>query len=76
MSSRSQPSQEPPRPALTLPDKPSIAVLPFTELRFIREQEYFADGSCRGHHHGAVPLRKALFAHRPQFELYLQGARR
>jgi TolB-like protein len=30
--------------ALTLPDKPSIAVLPFENLSGDREQEYFADG--------------------------------
>jgi TolB-like protein/tetratricopeptide (TPR) repeat protein len=35
---------EPPRPALTLPDKPSIAILPFTNLSSDPEQEYFADG--------------------------------
>jgi TolB-like protein len=29
---------------LTVPDKPSIAVLPFTNLSGDREQEYFADG--------------------------------
>ena len=32
------------RPALTLPDKPSIAILPFTNLSSDPEQEYFADG--------------------------------
>src|SRR4029077_7495443 len=31
-------------PALTLPDKPSIAVLPFANMTGDPEQEYFADG--------------------------------
>ena len=31
-------------PALALPDKPSIAVLPFTNLSGDPEQDYFADG--------------------------------
>lgn len=35
-------AQAPPAPAL--PDKPSIAVLPFTNLTSDREQEFFADG--------------------------------
>jgi TolB-like protein/Tfp pilus assembly protein PilF len=31
-------------PALALPDKPSVAVLPFANLSGDREQDYFADG--------------------------------
>ncbi len=34
----------PPRPALTLPDRPSIAILPFTNLSSDPDQDYFADG--------------------------------
>jgi len=33
-----------PRPVLMLPDKPSIAVLPFQNMSGDAEQEYFADG--------------------------------
>ena len=33
-----------PRPALPLPDKPSLAVLPFQNMSGDPEQEYFADG--------------------------------
>ncbi len=32
------------KPPLALPDKPSIAVLPFTNMSGDREQDYFADG--------------------------------
>ena len=35
---------ESPRPALALPDKPSIAILPFTNLSSDPDQDYFADG--------------------------------
>jgi len=33
-----------PRPALTLPDKPSIAILPFQNMSGDPDQDYFADG--------------------------------
>lgn len=35
---------EPSKPTLALPDKPSIAVLPFTNMSGDPEQDYFADG--------------------------------
>jgi TolB-like protein len=37
-------SVEPPKPALTLSNKASVAVLPFANLSSDPEQEYFADG--------------------------------
>jgi TolB-like protein len=38
------PSASPPAPPPVLPDKPSVAVLPFTNLSDDPHQEYFADG--------------------------------
>lgn len=45
-SPRAEPakSEAPPAPALTLPDTPSIAALPFLNLSDDIEQEYFTDG--------------------------------
>ena len=61
-------------PALPLPAKPSIAVLPFNNMSGDPEQEYFADGMVE-------EIITALVAHalavrdRAQFELHLQGPR-
>lgn len=39
-----QPATPEPAPALALPDKPSVAVLPFKNMSADPEQEFFADG--------------------------------
>ena len=54
---------EPPKPALPLPDKPSIAVLPFTNMSSDPEQEYFADGMVEDIITGTVAVQIA-FRHR------------
>ena len=61
------------RPALPLPDKPSLAVLPFDNLSGDPEQEYFADGMVEDITTALSP-HLWLLRHRPQFELRLQGA--
>ena len=56
---------------LTLPDKPSIAVLPFANMSGDPEQEYFADGMVEDILTALSRVRAVR--HRPQFELHLQG---
>ena len=65
----------PERPALALPDKPSIAVLPFQNMSGDPEQEYFADGIVEDITTALSRSRLAV-RHRAQFELHLQGAGR
>ena len=59
--------------ALALPDKPSIAVLPFENMSGDPEQEYFADGMVDDIT-TALSRFKSAVRHRPQFELHLQRA--
>src|SRR5713101_4084152 len=59
---------------LPLPEKPSLAVLPFQNMSGDPEQE-FRRRHCRGDHHGDLAPAVAL-RDRPQFELHLQGPRR
>jgi DNA-binding winged helix-turn-helix (wHTH) protein len=61
---------EPPKPALTLPGKPSIAILPFTNLSSDPEQDYFADGMVDDIT-TALSRFKSLFVIAAQFELCL-----
>jgi hypothetical protein len=65
---------EPTKPALTLPDKPSVAILPFANLSSDPEQEYFADGIVDDII-TAVSFQGAV-RHRPQLKLHIQGPRR
>jgi adenylate cyclase len=62
------------KPALALPDKPSIAVLPFDNMSGDPEQEFFAEQCGRGDHCDTLahPL---VFRHRAEFGLSLQGQR-
>jgi adenylate cyclase len=53
-----------------LPDKPSIAVLPFQNMTGDPEQDYFVDGIVEDIT-TAISRLPWLFRDRPQFELYL-----
>jgi len=59
-------------PALPLPDKPSIAVLPFANLSGDPEQEYFADGMV-AEITGALSRFKSLFVIASSSALTLKG---
>jgi adenylate cyclase len=56
--------------ALALPDKPSIAVLPFANMSGDPEQEYFVGGMVE-EIITALSRIRWLFRHRPQFYLHL-----
>ena len=60
------------QPALAPPDKPSLAVMPFTNMSGDPEQEYFADGIVEDIITGLSRI-KWLFVI-AQFELHLQGS--
>ena len=61
-------------PQLPLPDKPSIAVMPFQNLSGDPDQEYFADGMVEEIITALSPHPLAV-RDRAQFELHLQGPR-
>ena len=62
---------DPQKMTYALPDKPSIAVLPFTNMSDDREQEYLRRRARRGNHQRAFKNR-AVFRHRPQLDVHLQ----
>ena len=62
-------------PALPLPDRPSIAVLPFANMSDDPDQEHFADGISEDLITGLVPHPLAV-RHRAQLDLRLQAPRR
>ena len=60
------------QPSLALPDKPSIAVLPFQNMSGDPEQEYFADGMVE-EIITALSRIRWLFVIARNFQLHLQG---
>ena len=58
-------------PALSLPDKPSIAVLPFENMSNDADQGFFCRRHVRRHHYRALALAMALH-YRAEHDLYLQ----
>jgi adenylate cyclase len=60
--------------ALTLPDKPSVAVLPFANMSNDPEQEFLADGIAE-EVITALSRYPSLFRHSAQFNLHLQRPR-
>ena len=75
LGARRRAAARPQPPALPLPDRPSIAVLPFANMSGDPEQELFRRRHLRGPHHraGAHPL---AVRHRAQLDLRLQEPRR
>ena len=63
-----------PKPALPLPDKPSVAVLPFSNMSGDPEQDYFADGIPTKSSTSCRVLRAVR--HRPQLEIQFKGKSR
>jgi adenylate cyclase len=63
---------QPTAPALALPDKSSIAVLPFQNMSGDSDQDYFCDGMVEDIITGLSRI-KWLFVIRSQFYLHLQG---
>ena len=72
---RPRPLRRATEPRSPLPDKPSIAVLPFQNMSGDPEQEYFADGMVEEIITALSPYPLAV-RDRPQFELHLQGSSR
>ena len=62
-------------PQLSLPNKPSIAVLPFQNMSGDPEQEYFVDGLVEDIITALSLSFQGAICYRPQFELHIQGPR-